>query len=186
MEELISVILPVRNAQRTLAYQVASLLDIVPDRASNFELLIVDDASTDLTEELALELSQTYPQVRVVRHADRQGRRTAVQRGLELATGHVVFVEENPQIYEKSEINAESQNNEYDVTTTPDRTMLKRRLVILDKSFHDAIKSTSARATRSEELRDSDPKRKLLERQHESQVEPLSTWKRFETFVRDA
>jgi hypothetical protein len=100
VKESISVILPVRNAQATLLQEVSQMLDVLPDVAARFELILVDDASTDRTEEVACELTRTYPQVRFVRHHDSRGNRAAVQTGLEHATAETVLVQGNPLAYQ--------------------------------------------------------------------------------------
>ena len=73
MDLSLSIVLPVHNAQNTLACDVHLLLELLPDITPRFEILIVDDASSDHTEEIAHELSLQYPQVRVKRHLRRQG-----------------------------------------------------------------------------------------------------------------
>ena len=96
VNQSISVILPIRNAQSTLPQQVSTMLDVLPDLASHFELILVDDASTDRTEEVALDLTRTYPQVRFFRHNDSRGNRAAVRTGMEHATSDVVLVKRYP------------------------------------------------------------------------------------------
>ncbi|MHB0960724.1 MAG: glycosyltransferase family 2 protein [Pirellulaceae bacterium] len=89
-----SVVLPVHNAQSSLSHNVHALLEVLPEIAARFEILVVDDGSTDHTEELAHELSRCYPQVRVVRHARRRGAAAAMQTGMRQSIGDVVFVHE--------------------------------------------------------------------------------------------
>ena len=76
------------------------MLDVLPDIAARFELILVDDASTDRTEEVACELTRTYPQVRFVRHHDSRGNRATVQTGLEHATSETVLVQKSPRAYQ--------------------------------------------------------------------------------------
>ena len=70
-QQTLSVVLTVHNAEKTLADQVSKTLDILTDLSARFELLIVDDGSTDQTEEVAHELARHFPQLRVARHARR-------------------------------------------------------------------------------------------------------------------
>lgn len=95
MPQSISIVLPVRNAQATLRRTVGELLDLVPDLASNFEILIVDDASGDATEEVARRLCVEYPQIQLICHRTPQGLREAVQSGLERSCGELIFVKDD-------------------------------------------------------------------------------------------
>ena len=100
LKESISVILPVRNAQSTLAQQTSILLEMLTDSAHCFELLIVDDASTDQTAEVAHELSRVFPQVAFISHSKKRGRQAAVESGLTRASYTIVLVHDDPVVYE--------------------------------------------------------------------------------------
>ena len=92
MDQSLSIILPVHNAEQTLARQVNDLLEVVPELTSRFEVLIVDDGSTDQTEEVAHDLSRQFPQLHVARHSCRQGAAGAVITALQRTSGDVLFV----------------------------------------------------------------------------------------------
>lgn len=94
MERSLTVLLPVHNAQATLAATVAEVLEVVSELTGRFELVIVDDGSADATSEVADELTRRYPQVHAIRHGDCLGREAAVRTGLRHSSGDVVFVRE--------------------------------------------------------------------------------------------
>lgn len=94
MDNSLSIVVPVRNAESTLSQQVTRLLDVVSELTSRFELLIVDDASTDHTADVANELAREYPQIRVVVQSRRLGLMAAARAGLKRATGSVALVQE--------------------------------------------------------------------------------------------
>ncbi|MBX3413279.1 MAG: glycosyltransferase family 2 protein [Pirellulales bacterium] len=94
MQRSITFCLPVYNEQTTLATTVAEILEVLPEIASRFELLIVDDGSTDATPELASDLAEHYPQLRLLHHGRRQGTRAALARGVREARGEIVLVRE--------------------------------------------------------------------------------------------
>ena len=94
MTDSLSIILPVRDAEASLSGQVARLLEVLPDLTGCFEILLVDDASTDHTLDVARELAAQYPQVRLVRHRDHLGPAAAVRTGLQWARGSTVFVQD--------------------------------------------------------------------------------------------
>lgn len=92
MQRLLSVLLPVKDAQATLADSVHEILDVAADSGDRFELLIIDDGSTDATSEVAHELTRHYPQVRVVRHGTPLGREAAIRTGLDRSQGEAVLL----------------------------------------------------------------------------------------------
>ncbi|MEX0585894.1 MAG: glycosyltransferase family 2 protein [Pirellulales bacterium] len=92
MEPSVSVFLPVCNVQSALEAQVERVLDILPELTDRFDVLIIDDGSTDETMDIARELAVRYPQVGAVRHAERLGTAEAIQTGLSYAAGDVVLV----------------------------------------------------------------------------------------------
>lgn len=94
MQKSLSFCLPVHNEQATLATTVAEILEVLPELARQFELIIVDDGSTDATPEVAHDLAAHYPQVRLVRHGVRRGTEAAILRGLEETKGDVIVLRE--------------------------------------------------------------------------------------------
>ena len=94
MDLSLSVVLPVHNAETTLTHRISELLEVLPEVSSRFEILIVDDGSTDHTEEIAHELARCFPQLRVVRHHRRCGDAAATQTGMAHTSGDVVFVQD--------------------------------------------------------------------------------------------
>lgn len=99
MPRFISVLLPVRDAQATLAASVHEILDIAADSGDRFELLIIDDGSTDATSEVAHELTYGYPQIRVVRNATPLGREAAIRIGLKRSRGEVIVLRDDDRTF---------------------------------------------------------------------------------------
>jgi glycosyltransferase involved in cell wall biosynthesis len=88
----LSLLLPVCNAQQGLESQVERVLDVLPDLSDRFGVVIIDDASTDDTHEVARDLARRYPQVEVVRHPVHRGVDEAIQTGKGASTADVVMV----------------------------------------------------------------------------------------------
>jgi dolichol-phosphate mannosyltransferase len=90
-EILLSLILPTYQEGQNIApmvEQLTSKLDtIIPN---SYELIVVDDNSPDGTWSIALELTDHYPQLRVMRRTTERGLATAVIRGWQAARGEVL------------------------------------------------------------------------------------------------
>lgn len=78
----ISVIIPAHNAEKYIAQAIESCLDQNP---APHEVLVVDDASTDRTVEIAMRYP---PPVRIIRIEQNNGCANARNRGVDEATGN--------------------------------------------------------------------------------------------------
>ena len=94
MGDSLSIIVPVPNAEDSLRGNVIRLLDMLPELTSRFEIVIVDENSSDQTEEVAHDLAREFPQVRIVRDAGKQGANASIEHGLSQSDNDVVFVRE--------------------------------------------------------------------------------------------
>ncbi len=97
LEPSVTVVLPVHNVEATLHGTVQEILDVLPDLTHRFDVLIVDDGSTDGTREIAHDLARDYPQVRVCSRGSRLGRAAAIHAALEQSQGEVVLLHEEDQ-----------------------------------------------------------------------------------------
>ncbi len=92
MSRSLSLILPIANVERTLAENVQELFELLNDLTDQFEILLLDQGSSDHTIDVARELATVYPQVRVA-HCDGgdQGG-DLMDKTLAETTGDIVFV----------------------------------------------------------------------------------------------
>jgi dolichol-phosphate mannosyltransferase len=89
----VSLVLPTYNEAKNIAAvieQLVPVLDAVPNL--QYEIIVVDDDSPDRTWEIALGLTDKFPQVRVIRRQGERGLSTAVIRGWQIALGRVLAV----------------------------------------------------------------------------------------------
>lgn len=78
----LTVLVPAWNEEQRLATTVASVVVAARRHLTDFEVIIIDDGSTDRTGEVARSLSVKYPCVSVVRHATNLGVGAAFHTGL--------------------------------------------------------------------------------------------------------
>ena len=95
MQPSLSALLPVHNAQSTLEAAVSEILEVLSELTNRFELVVVDDASTDATIEVIPELAACYPQIRVAHHGSPLGRTAAIRTGLAHSAGEVLFFQDD-------------------------------------------------------------------------------------------
>ena len=94
-KSLISIIVPVYNSKAHLECCVTSILN---QSYKQFELLLIDDGSTDGSSELCDELLQKSEKIRVI-HKENGGVSSARNAGLDMASGdYIVFVDSDDVI----------------------------------------------------------------------------------------
>jgi glycosyltransferase involved in cell wall biosynthesis len=96
----LSVVVPAFNEGATLAAVVEKLL-LLPHL---LEVIVVDDCSTDSTQEVARALAAGDARVRVARHERNRGKTEALRTGFALTRGEIVIVQDADLEYDPAEI----------------------------------------------------------------------------------
>lgn len=92
-ESSLTVFVPALNEEKDIEAAVSSILDALKSTISDFELLIVNDGSTDTTGETAERLAAQIAAIRVIHHPKRLGLGAAYQSAVVAARkSHFVFV----------------------------------------------------------------------------------------------
>jgi len=100
----ISVVVPAYNEEESvpvLAREIAAALR--PSKIA-FEILVVDDGSSDGTARVAASLAKEYPELRVLRHARNCGQSAGMATGFAAALGEVIVT-----------LDADGQNDPADI-----------------------------------------------------------------------
>ena len=87
----ISVFFPCYNEQENVARTIEKALDVLGKLNTDFEVIIVDDGSTDETGRTADEVAKRDGRVKVVHHKHNLGYGAALQSGFKTATKELVF-----------------------------------------------------------------------------------------------
>jgi glycosyltransferase involved in cell wall biosynthesis len=90
--EGISVVLPAYNEEANLGWVVSRVRAVLANLGRPFEIIVVDDGSTDGTALLADRLASEDPTIRVVHHARNQGYGAALRSGFTAASLEWVFL----------------------------------------------------------------------------------------------
>jgi dolichol-phosphate mannosyltransferase len=85
----VSVVVPVRNEADNVAPLVKEIVSVL-DGHWAYEIIYVNDGSTDATGERLCELMKNRPQLRQLRHATSCGQSAAVRSGVRAARGAIV------------------------------------------------------------------------------------------------
>jgi glycosyltransferase involved in cell wall biosynthesis len=95
----LSVIVTAMNEEGNLRPSVDSVLSVLARHAWDYEILIIDDGSTDKTPVIAAALADGNPRITVHRHPRNLGLDRAYLKGIELATKeHIGWVAGNNMI----------------------------------------------------------------------------------------
>jgi len=96
---LLSVIVPCYNERAT----VAELLRRVHEVPLDKEIIVVDDCSTDGSFHIVENLMKQFPEIRHIRQPANQGKGAALRRGIGIARGEIVLIQDADLEYEPSE-----------------------------------------------------------------------------------
>jgi len=83
----LSIIIPVYNAQKYLA---AALESIIQTKKQNYELILIDDGSTDESLKICEQYNKQFPFIKVI-HQENKGVSEARNRGIEASKGKYLF-----------------------------------------------------------------------------------------------
>jgi dolichyl-phosphate beta-glucosyltransferase len=87
----LSLIVPAYNEQHLIADNLEILVQFLQVRFANFEILVVDDGSTDESARVVRQFSETRPNVRLLEQITNQGKGRAIQRGVQESRGEYIF-----------------------------------------------------------------------------------------------
>ena len=87
----ISVVVPLFNEEESLPELVAWIDRVARENSLSYEVIMVNDGSTDRSWEVVKELSAKYPAVKGISFMRNYGKSAALYSGFEMASGEVVF-----------------------------------------------------------------------------------------------
>jgi glycosyltransferase involved in cell wall biosynthesis len=88
----LTVIMPAFNEAPNLTEVVPRAAEVLAQFPDGFEILVVDDGSTDGTADVMTELGKHHPELRLLRLRRNYGKSTALQAGFDRARGEIVVL----------------------------------------------------------------------------------------------
>lgn len=128
IKPLVSIIVPVFNLELYIGETIDSILAQV--NFSNFEVLIVDDHSTDSTLDIINQYGNTDSRIKVFINHRRKGAAGARNAGLEMANGEWITFLDGDDIWDESILSTQlNVLKEY-----PDAQLISSDFYVVDKN----------------------------------------------------
>lgn len=100
----VSVFFPAFNDALSIGKLISDALEILPELTDDFEIIVVNDGSTDETGQVLRELRLEHERLRVVEHETNKGYGAALQSGFRAATKDLLFYTDGDGQYDVREM----------------------------------------------------------------------------------
>ena len=87
----ISLVIPMFNEEANIGHAIEFAVSALSEHASEYEIVIVDDASTDLSPELVRRAIEGNPSIRLIRHDFNQKLGASLKTGFAAATKELIL-----------------------------------------------------------------------------------------------
>lgn len=101
---LLTIIVPVYNEEENLEAFLESVVTVMDREDYHFEIIFINDGSTDSSAEVLTEIAKRQPQCKVIHFRKNFGQTSAMMAGLDYASGDIIIP-----------IDADSQNDPEDI-----------------------------------------------------------------------
>jgi dolichyl-phosphate beta-glucosyltransferase len=91
MEESISFVIPAYNEEALIAATLKESCEFFKSHFKRFEVIVIDDGSSDATVSIVLEFMKTVPQLKLIKNERNQGKGFSVRRGIEEADCELIL-----------------------------------------------------------------------------------------------
>lgn len=88
----ISIVIAAFNEEKRLRPSLLKVKEYLNNQGMYSEIIVVDDGSTDSTQQVAAGLTQDIPHLRIIRYAPNKGKGYALRKGVLLSKGEVILL----------------------------------------------------------------------------------------------
>jgi len=115
----VSVVIPIHNEEKSILPLYDQLVKVLEGRPRPFEILMVDDASSDGSLELLRSLVETDARLKVIRLRRNFGQTAALAAGFELAQGEIIVAMDGDLQHDPADLPAllEAIEKGYDIAS---------------------------------------------------------------------
>jgi dolichol-phosphate mannosyltransferase len=92
MHPLISIVVPIFNEEAVIPHFYERLKKVISSQAMDYEMIFVNDGSTDQSMEKLLKLSQSNPRIKIIELSRNFGHQIAITAGLDHANGQAIVI----------------------------------------------------------------------------------------------
>ena len=100
----ISVFFPAYNDAGTIGSLVITAFHVLPELTDDYEVIVVNDGSSDYTAQVLDDLATKYPRFRPIHHPKNRGYGGALRTGCASATKDLVFYTDGDAQYDPNEL----------------------------------------------------------------------------------
>lgn len=103
-KEGISVFFPCYNDEKSIKILVENTFQILKKLANIYEVIVIDDGSTDHSREVLLSLQKKYNELKLIFHPQNTGYGGTLQSGFNAAKYHLIFYTDGDGQYDMGEL----------------------------------------------------------------------------------
>ena len=112
----LSIILPSYNENQSVRTVLKAVRMAVEDIAPDYEIIVINDGSTDTTAGVVEQVQMRNPRIRCITHSSRQGYGAAVRSGIAAARGEYIFLTDTDGQFDLTEFpTLYTQRDEFDL-----------------------------------------------------------------------
>lgn len=135
MNYFFSIIIPVFNSEKFLINTITSVLN---QNFTNYEIILINDSSTDKTKEICLKFSKNYNHIKLINLRKNHGVGFCRNLALNKSLGkYLIFLDSDDKLYKDS---LESLKNLIKTSKNPDMVILHYTKTTFPKSNYNVIR----------------------------------------------